>query len=561
MSVEYDRDSGKLVKLTTMSDIPVKPFYGPQDTDTIQYARDLGDPGEYPYTRGIFPEMYRKRLWLKSQIACYAHPKETNAAFKKFIAGGQTGLRILTDTTTHSSVDPDHPLGKFSISCNGNPTFAITEYREMLADIPLEDVDIENACALAGGSFWTYLFLIALMEERKGNIVNLRGTNINDPIHAAIVFGCPEFSDDQYELARKVNLDLIEFGAKYTPKWSPCTPCGYDMRDAGINAFQELAFCIGNAIQYYGDAIKERGVKLDDFRPMAFSQSIETDFFEAIAKFRALRRIWAKVAKQRLGATSKRAMACRIGARISGNSISFAQKPINHTGRIALQSLAAVMGGVQSIDLAGIDEAFGLPSEEARIFGLDLQHIIAHESGAPLVADPLGGSYYVESLTNKIEAETLKLLDEIDSIGGMWECLKTGWLRSQFDKTTLSIQKEIDDGTRIIVGVNAYKGSNGPISEAIKKTAYPVPPAEERQAAVIKVKKLREQRDTQKLVDALTAMHATEKQGGNMIRDGIEACKVDATVGELVGVLRLAHGFTYDHYNMIPTPDYLRHLE
>ncbi|HJP34879.1 MAG TPA: methylmalonyl-CoA mutase family protein, partial [Gammaproteobacteria bacterium] len=389
--------------------------------------------------------------WLRSTIACYAHPKETNRAFKKFIENGQTGIRILVDTTTHSSVDPDHPLGKYDITCNGNPTFAITEYREMLEDIPLENVDIENACALAGGSFWTYLFVIALMEERGENISLLRGTNINDPIHAAIVFGCPEFSDKQWQIARKINLDLIEFGATHTPKWSPCTPCGYDMRDAGITAIQELAFCIGNAIQYYGDAINERGVKLDDFKPMAFSQSIESDFFEAVAKFRALRRIWAKVAKDRLGATASKTMACRIGARISGSAISYTEKPLNHSSRIAFQSLAAVMGGAQSIDLASIDEAFGLPSEEARIFGLDTQHIITQETGVPLVADPLGGSYYVESLTNTIEQECLALLAEIDDIGGMWECLKTGWLEEQFRKSTVSIQKEINAGQRIVL--------------------------------------------------------------------------------------------------------------
>ncbi len=561
MAVEYDRDSGKLVKFTTLSNIPVKTLYRPEDIKSLDYKRDLGDPGFYPYTRGIFPEMYRKRLWLKSQIACYAHPKETNKAFKKFIASGQTGLRILVDTTTHSSVDPDHPLGRYDISCNGNPTFAITEYREMLADIPLENVDIESACALAGGSFWTYLFLIALMDERGEDISNLRGTNINDPIHAAIVFGCPEFSDDQWELARKVNLDLIEFGAKNTPKWFPCTPCGYDMRDAGINAFQELAFCIGNAIQYYGDAIKKRGVKLDDFRPMVFSQSIEADFFEAVAKFRALRRIWARVAKERLGAITPRSMASRIGARISANSISFPEKPLNNTSRITLQSLAAVMGGAQSIDLAGIDEAFGLPSEEARIFGLDSQHIIAHESSIPLVVDPLGGSYYVESLTDKIEEGTLKLLDEIDSIGGMWECLKTGWLVDQFNKTTISLQKEIDEGQRLIVGVNAFKGDNGPISKALKESAYPVPPAEERKVAITKVKKLREERDQKKLVDALTSMYTAEKDNENVIRAGVEACKAYATVGELVGILRIAHGFPYDHYGILPTPEYLKHLE
>ena len=561
MTLKYNRDSGKTLKDKTLSHIKVRPSYGPHDVASIDYERDLGNPGQYPYTRGIFPEMYRNRLWLKSSIACYSQPAETNRAFKTFIANGQNGIRILTDTTTHSSVDPDHPLGQYSLASNGNPTFAITEYREMLADIPLENVDLEVACALAGGSYWTYLFVVALMEERGGDIAQLRGTNINDPIHAAIVYDCPEFTDNQWELARKINLDLIEFGAKNTPKWFPCTPCGYDMRDAGLTAFQELAFCIGNAIQYYGDAVSERGIQLDDLKPMVFSQSIESDFFEAVAKFRALRRIWAKVAKERLGAQNPRSMACRIGARISGNSISYAEKPINHTSRVTLQSLAAVMGGVQSIDLAAIDEAFGLPSEEARIFGLDTQHVIAHESGVPLVADPLGGSYYVESLTNEVERGTWKLLDEIESIGGMWKCLKSGWLLDQFNQSAISLQQEIDDGDRVIVGVNAYTGPNGPISETIKESAYKVPPPEQRREAIHKVQKLRETRDQQKTVEALTEMFRAEQQGENVIRSGIEACKAYATVGELVGILRMAHGFPYDHYRTIATPEYLRHLE
>jgi len=561
MTVQNKRTTDRIDKVTTLSGIPVQPCYGPADVDQDRYEQDLGDPGQFPFTRGIFPGMYRNRLWLKSQIACYCRPEETNRAFKKFIANGQTGIRILADTTTHSSVDPDHPLGRYSLASNGNPTFAITEYREMLADIPLEEFDVEIACALAGGSFWSYLFVVALMEERGQDISQLRGTNINDPIHAAIVYDCPEFTDNQWELARKLNLDLIEFSARHTPKWFPCTPCGYDMRDSGLDAFQELAFCLGNAIQYYGDAIRERGMRLDDFKPMVFSQSIESDFFEAVAKFRALRRMWARIAKERLGSTDPRSMACRIGARISGNTIGYTEKPINHTSRVTMQCLAAVMGGAQSIDSAAIDEAFGLPSEEARIFGLDTQHIIAHESGVPLVADPLGGSYYVESLTNEIEAGTLKLLDEIDSIGGMWECLKTGWLLQQFNTTAMKLQTEIDEGRRLIVGVNAYRGPDGPISKTIRESAYCVPPVEVRREAIDRVQKLRETRDQGKTVEALTEMFHAEKGGENVVREGIDACKAYATVGELVGVLRMAHGFPYDHYLTIPTPDYLRHLE
>jgi methylmalonyl-CoA mutase N-terminal domain/subunit len=375
--IPYDRNFGALIRDKTQSNIPVKPVYGPQDTGDLDYKEDIGEPGQFPFTRGIYPEMYRKNLWLKSFIVCYATPHETNRAFKKYIAAGQTGLRVLTDTSTLSGVDPDHPLAKFDpdhplakydIMCNGNPTFALTEYETMLDGISMENIDFESANSTPSGSFFTYVFLMALMENRGYDTSKLRGTNINDPIHAYIVYGTPEFPPD---LAKKINLDLIDFGVNNTPKWHPCTPCGYDMRDAGINSIQEMAFVMGNAIQYYGDAIKERGV---------FSMSSESDFFETIAKFRATRRLWAKIAKERLGATNPRNMACRIGIRTAGNSI-YPQKPLNNTARITMQILAAVLGGVQSIDPSGIDETFGLPSEESRIFELDLaDHIMWNRS-------------------------------------------------------------------------------------------------------------------------------------------------------------------------------------
>jgi methylmalonyl-CoA mutase N-terminal domain/subunit len=561
MSIKYEREFGKLIRTETASNIPIKEFYNPDDVAGFNYKEMLGDPGCHPYTRGIFPKMYRSHMWLKSQICCYAHPKETNEAFKKFIASGQTGLRILVDTTTAACVDPDHPLGLYTRTCNGTPTFAVTEYEEMLAGIPLENVDLESACAYPGGSYFTYVYLLALMEKRGENIQNLRGTGINDPIHSAIVFDTKEFQENQWELAKKTNLDLIEFSAKNTPKWHPCTPCGYDMRDAGINSIQELAFCLGNAIQYYGDAVAERGVKIDDFRPMAFSQSIEMDFFEAIAKFRALRRMWSKIAKEYLGAKKERSMACRIGARTAGNAMSIQEKAINHTTRLAIQSMAAIMGGAQSLDLAGIDEAFGLPSEEARIFGLDAGHIIAHEANIPLTADPLGGSYYVEWLTNKIEEETWKLLNIILEKGGMWKCLKSGWLKKQFLDWNWVMNEEITNQKRIIVGWNAFKGQDGPISAAIKDSAYKVPCAEERQVAARKLVKLRETRNQRELVEKLTNLWQEEKDGKNSVRASVDAAKAYATIGEIIGTLRMAHGHNYDPYNAIPTPSYLSHLK
>jgi len=555
-TIAYDRNFGALVRDKTQSNITVKSIYGPEDVKSFSYEKDLGNPGEVPFTRGTYPEMYRKALWLKSFIVCYATPEETNRAFKKYIAAGQTGLRVLTDTATLSGVDPDHPLARYDIMCNGNPTFALTEYEKMLDGIALENIDFESANSTPSGSFFTYVFLVALMENRGSEVAMLRGTNINDPIHAFIVYGTPEFTP---ELAKKINLDLIEYGIKNTPKLHPCTPCGYDMRDAGISSIQEMAFVMGNAIQYYGDAIKERGVKFDDFRPMVFSMSSESDFFETIAKFRATRRLWARIAKERLGATKPRNMACRIGIRTAGNSI-YPQKPINNTARITMQVLAAVLGGVQSIDPSGIDETFGLPSEESRIFELDIQHILAHENNVPLAADPLGGSYYVEWLTNKLEEETTKLLKEIDDNGGMWKCLESGWLQKQFDKTTSEVQNEINACKRIIVGANAFKGEDGDISKAVIEGAYKVPPDDKRFGAIDRVKELRRSRDQEKVKHGLKELARAVREDQNVLRPTIEAAKAYATLGEMVGTIRMAKDLPFDPYERISEPEFLKDI-
>ncbi len=554
--IEYDRSFGGLVRDKTQSNIPVKPVYGPEDLANFEYERDLGHPGEPPFTRGIYPEMYRKALWLKSFIVCYSTPEETNKAFKEYIAAGQTGLRVLTDTATLSGVDPDHPLAKYDIMCNGNPTFALTEYETMLDGISLENTDFESANSTPSGSYFTYIYLVSLMEKRGSDIRRLRGTNINDPIHAFIVYGTPEFPPD---LARKVNLDLIEFGIKNTPNFHPCTPCGYDMRDAGINSIQEMAFIMSNAIQYYGDAVKERGVKFDEFKPLVFSMSSESDFFETIAKFRATRRLWAKLAEERLGATNPRNMACRIGIRTAGNSI-YPQKPINNTARITMQILAAVLGGVQAIDPSGIDETFGLPSPESRIFELDLQHIITHENNVPLAADPLGGSYYVESLTNKLEEDTVKLIEEIDQIGGMWQCLKSGWLQNQFDITTTEVQSEINECKRLIIGANAFQGKDGEISKAIVDGAYKVPPDDKRFGAIDRVKELKKTRDQDTVKEGLKGLYEAVRRDENVVRPSIDATKCYATLGEMVGTIRLASDLTYDPYERIPTPEFLKEI-
>lgn len=554
--VAFNRSLGGMVRAETQSGIPVKQVYTPADIEHSEYGRDLADPGRYPYTRGIYPEMYRNRLWIKSFIVSYSTPEETNRAFKEYIAAGQTGLRLLADLPIQTGIDPDHPSSWNSMMCGGMSSYSLDSYEKALEGLPLENVDYELAHSSISSPLFFYSLLVALMEERGLNIANLRGSAINDPFRANIVYGSPDFPT---EIARRVCLDLIEFGARHTPKWKAYAPNGVDPQQSGLDAVQEVSEVLGVATAVYGDIIRERGLKLDDIGATVFSMDAESDFFETIAKFRATRRMWARIARERLGATTERAMSLRIGIRTSGLSLQ-TQKPLNNAARVTLQILSCVLGGVNSIDASSIDEAIGLPSREVRMFNLDTQHIITHEANVPLVADPLGGSYYLEWLTNSIEEGAYKELEEIERRGGMWECLKSGWLRQRIDLSRIKTQQEIAEGKRLIVGVNAFQGEEGPISRAIERTSYKVPSRQARLKNIASVRRLRRMRDQRAVSGALRELYRAAGESRNVVRPVIEAAKARATIGEVVGVIRMAYGYDYDPLQQIATPAFIREL-
>ncbi len=555
-NIVYNRSLGEMVRDQTQAGIPLTTYYTPGDIENIDYEQDLANPGCYPFTRGIYPEMYRNKLWIKSFIVSYSTLEDTNKAFKEYIASGQTGLRLLADLPIQSGIDPDHPSSWNSMLCGGVSSYALVTYEKMLESLPLENVDYELAHMSISSPLCFYSYLVALMEKRGLNIANLRGSSINDPFRAKIVYDSPDFPT---QIARRVCLDLIEFAARNTPKWKAYAPNGVDPQQSGLTAIQELAECLGVATAVYTDLIKERGLTLDEIGPTVFSLDAESDFFETIAKFRAARRTWAKIAKEKLGATTARAQSLRIGIRTSGLSLQ-TQKPLNNAARVTLQILSCVLGGVNSIDASSIDEAIGLPSREARMFNLDTQHIITHEANVPLVADPLGGSYYVEWLTNKIEEGVNEALDTIEKKGGMWACLESGWLRQQIDMSRAKVQQEINEGKRLIVGVNAFQGEEGPINKAIENCAYKVPSKQLRLRTIAAIKKLRKARDQVKMKNALYELYRATKESQNVVRPTIEAAKADATVGEVVGVIRMAYGYGYDPLGQITTPDFIEEL-
>ena len=554
-TVLLDRKFGHMVRTATQSHIELKSHYTPEDCKEISYDTDLGDPGEYPFTRGLYPEMYRDRLWLKSFIVSYSTPEDTNAAFKQYIAHGMTDLRLLADLPTQSGIDPDHPFAWNSMMCGGVATYALHVYEKMLEGLPLENVVYELAHSSISNFIYFYSLLVALMENRGLDIAQLRGNSINDPVRAKLVYASPDFPT---HIDRRICLDHIEYSVRNTPKWRPFAPNGVDPCQGGMDAVRELGGCLAVATTICLDLI-ERGISIDDYGAMVFSLDAESDFFETIAKFRAARRMWARIAREKLGARTRKAMQLKIGIRTSGLSLQ-SQKPLNNTARVTLQILSCILGGVNSLDASSIDEAIGLPSYEARVFNLDTQHIITHEANVPLVADPLGGSYYLEWLTSRLENEVNRYLDEVEARGGIFECLESGWLKDLMEANRLRVQRERAKGKRLIVGVNAFQGEGeeGPINQAIRDVAYKAPSVVLREQKVREVKEFKQNRNQKTLKRSLKEIYRATKEGRNVTRPIIEAVKTGATLGEVTGVIRLSYGIPYDPFRQIDMPPFVR---
>lgn len=553
--VEFDRNLGHLVRTATQSHIEVKPVYKPEDIAHLEYENDIADPGSFPYTRGIYPDMYRTSLWLKSFIVSYATAEETNESFKQYIKQGMTDLRLLADLPTQSGIDPDHPAAWNSMMCGGVATYALPVYEKMLEGLPLENVHYELAHCGISNFIYFHGLLVAHMENNGYDPAKLRGNSINDPVRAKLVYGVPDFPTN---IARRVCLDHIEYSVKYTPKWKPYAPNGVDPCQGGMDAVKELGGALSLATAVMKD-LEKRGVTLDEYGAMVFALDAESDFFETIAKFRAARRMWARIARDTFGAKTKRALQLKIGIRTSGLSLQ-SQKPLNNAARVTLQILSCVLGGVNSLDASSIDEACGLPGYEARMFNLDTQHIITHEANIPLVADPLGGSYYLEWLTDKMETDANAYMAEIEARGGIFECLDTGWLNNIMEQNRLKIQREKAEGKRLIVGVNSFLGEEGPINKAIRGNAYKVPSVQLRQERVDEVIAFKKNRDQAKVKQTLKQLYYDTKENRNISRAVINAAKAGVTIGEFVGVTRLAYGINYDPMNQIDTPDYIKEI-
>src|SRR5262250_829404 len=437
-------------RYTTVSDMPIEPIYRPADLDPFRYDQRLGDPGEYPFTRGAYPSMYRGKLWTMRQFAGFGTPEDTNARFRFLLSQGQTGLSTAFDMPTLMGYDADHPRARGEVGREGVAVSSLADMDALFADIPLDRVTTSMTVNCSASIVLAMYF--AMAERRGIPLDRLGGTIQNDMLKEFIAqkeWICPP------EPAMRIVVDMIEFCTTHAPRWHAVSISGYHIREAGSTAAQELAFTLADGIGYVQAAV-ERGLDVDRFaQRLSFFFNLHNDFFEEIAKLRAARRLWAKIMRERFGAKQPRSWLLRMHTQTAGCSLT-AQQPINNVVRVAIQALAAVLGGTQSLHTNSMDETLALPTEAAALTALRTQQIVAEESGVINTADPLGGSYADEALTDRLEREASAYIDRIDRMGGIIRAIELGFPQQEIADASYHYQRQLDRGEKIVVGVNRY---------------------------------------------------------------------------------------------------------
>jgi methylmalonyl-CoA mutase N-terminal domain/subunit len=529
----------------TWSGYDVKEIYTPKDRAGENYEENIGDAGDFPYTRGIHRNMFRGRYWTRREVVGIGSPADTHQRAAYCFEQGGSGLNTIADITYEMGLDPDHPWAQNEVGLTGVNISSIQDMETLVGNIPLDKVSwsIITASTVAAATMAQY---VAVAQKKGYNISGLRGSIQNDPIHfryCGFRPACP------LDLSIKLGSDVMAFCTQNMPKWYYTTVNMYDLREQGISAPQEIAFGFGIAMCYI-DELLRRGLHIDEFAPrFTFYVSCHIDFFEEIAKIRAARRMWAKLMKEKYGAKDPRSMQFRFAVHTAGCSL-IPQQPLNNLVRISYQALAAVLGGVQSLHCCSYDEPMCLPTEKGHLQALRTQQIIAYETGVTNVADPLGGSFYVESLTDKLEEEALKIMQQVEDVGGMEEAIETEWLDRQFEKEAIKNQKEIDSGDKLIVGSNLFT------SEQETETPLGVQriPVDSAGQQIADCKKLKETRDFKKVSETIKRLREDAQENRNTIPAMIEATEALATTAELMGTVREVYGYSYDPMNVIESP-------
>ena len=517
---------------TTLSGLDVKPLYTPLDrVGADDYEDALGVPGEFPFTRGPYATMYRTRLWTMRQFAGFASAEETNERYKYLLKHGTTGLSVAFDFPTLMGYDSDHPRSLGEVGVCGVAVSSLRDMETLFRDIPLDRVSV--SMTINGPAVILFCFFVAAAERQGVPPEKLRGTVQNDILKEYQAQHAWVFPP---EPALRCIVDMFEWCSERAPKYNPISISGYHIREAGASAAQELAFTLRNGFEYVERGIA-RGLDVNRFAPrLSFFFDVHNDFFEEIAKFRAARRIWARVMRDTYGATSPDAWRLRTHAQTAGVSLT-AQQPENNIVRVAYQAMAAVLGGTQSLHTNSMDETLALPTEKAVRIALRTQQILAYESGVPNTIDPLAGSYFVESLTDRLEAEALDLFGQVDELGGVVPGIETGFFQKQIAESARRQQNEVESLSRVVVGVNEFTEG----SEAAEIDTLRIDPSvEERQRE--RMAKLRERRDDERVGQTLAALERASRSGANVVPAILDCARADCTLYEIRHAMEVVFG-------------------
>ncbi len=517
-------------KFETTSGIRLDPFHGPRQIEDFDYRRDLGDPGSYPFTRGVRPGMYRDRLWTMRQYAGFGSARESNARYKYLLGLGQTGLSVAFDLPTQMGMDSDAAMAAGEVGRTGVAIDSLRDMEELFRGIPLDRVSVSmtiNATAAV-----LLALLVALARSRQVPPEQLAGTIQNDILKEYIARGTYIYPP---EASMRLVTDLVGYCSSNLPQWNPISVSGYHIREAGSSAVQELAFTLGNAIAYVEACLKS-GLAIDAFAPrFSFFFNVHNHFLEEVAKFRAARRLWSRIMKERFGARNPRSWMLRFHAQTAGSTLT-AQQPEVNTVRVTLQALAAVLGGTQSLHTNSRDEALSLPTEEAAGLALQTQQVIAYESGVAEVADPLAGSYSVEALTGALEKGALEYLARIESMGGMMQAISQGFVQREIQESSYRYQRSVESGDSTIVGVNRFVSEDRP---GIR--IHRIDPGIEREQRQ-RLARVRSSRNSGEAGAALDAIAAAAESGENLLPVMIRAVERQVTLGEISDRLRTIFG-------------------
>ncbi|GBC82900.1 Methylmalonyl-CoA mutase [bacterium HR10] len=524
------KTSERKARFETPSHIELKTVYRASDLAGFDPERDLGEPGAYPFTRGVYPNMYRGRLWTMRQYAGYATARESNRRYRYLLEQGQTGLSVAFDLPTQMGYDSDHPLAHGEVGKVGVAIDTLADMEVLFEGIPLDRVSTSmtiNATA-------PILLAMYLAVARKQGVSwdQVSGTVQNDILKEYIARGTYIYPPGP---SLRLCTDIFEFCSRFVPKWNVISISGYHIREAGATAVQELAFTFGNAITYVQAALA-RGLSVDEFAPrLSFFFNVHNHFLEEVAKFRAARRIWARLMRERFRARDPRSMMLRFHAQTAGSTLT-AQQPEVNVVRVTLQALAAVLGGAQSLHCNARDEALGLPTEEAALLALRTQQVIAYESGVADTVDPLGGAYAIESLTNEIERRVFEYLERIEAIGGMLRAIEIGWVQKEIHESAYEYQRAVESGEQIVVGVNRFV-----VPEERPIPVLRIDPEIER-AQVDALRRIKAERDAAAVSRTLAELEEAARSTENLMPYIIRAVEAYATLGEISDCLRRVFG-------------------